>query len=189
MLVPLRLFLFYWIICNWMLQSPLKAVTCKKFIVWVFISHLTLKYQKVIWKLSLVPHIMYLKIFFYGKKVFTAGSCLQPAVLMSPSPTVPDTNRRCWCPHHQRFWNRRWWPRYHQRLKSNGTQNRWWCTFRTGGDRGGCSSGTSGIFTSVRRCRQRHRALSRRTAPRATPRAAATRSLNLCSVHVRFRCA
>jgi len=25
---------------------------------------------------------------FYGKKVFTAGSCLQPAVLMSPSPTV-----------------------------------------------------------------------------------------------------
>ena len=36
----------------------------------------------------------YMKIFFFdGKKVFTAGSCLQPAVLMSPSPTVPDMNR------------------------------------------------------------------------------------------------
>jgi len=30
-------------------------------------------------------------IFFDGKKVFTAGSCLQPAVLMSPSPTVLES--------------------------------------------------------------------------------------------------
>jgi len=55
----------------------------------------------------------------------TNGSRYEPAVMGA---------------HHQRFWNRRWWPSYHQRLKSNGTQNRWWCTFRTGGDRGGCSS-------------------------------------------------
>ena len=40
--------------------------------------------------------LLYENIFFDGKKVFTAGSCLQPAVLMSPSPTVPDTNRRWW---------------------------------------------------------------------------------------------
>ena len=98
---------------------------------------------------STMMQYYYMKIFFYGKKVFTAGSCLQPAVLMSPSPTVPDTNRRCWCPHHQRFWNRRWWPRYHQRLKSNGTQNRWWWGLRTGGDRGGCSSGTLAANYSV----------------------------------------
>ena len=100
---------------------------------------------------STMMQYYYMKIFFYGKKVFTAGSCLQPAVLMSPSPTVPDTNQRCWCPYHQRFWNRRWWPRYHQRLKSNGTQNCWWCTFRTGGDRGGCSSARSlsGIATRI----------------------------------------
>ena len=58
----------------------------------------------------------------------TNGSRYEPAVMGA---------------HHQRFWNRRWWPRYHQRLKSNGTQNRWWCTFRTGGDRGGCSSGSN----------------------------------------------
>jgi hypothetical protein len=32
--------------------------------------------------------LLYENIFFDGKKVFTAGSCLQPAVLMSPSPTV-----------------------------------------------------------------------------------------------------
>ena len=38
--------------------------------------------------------------------------------------------------HHRRFWNRRWWPCYHHRLKSNGTQNHWWCIFRTGGDQG-----------------------------------------------------
>ena len=95
---------------------------------------------------STMMQYYYMKIFFYGKKVFTAGSCLQPAVLMSPSPTVPDTNRRCWCSHHQRFWNQRWWPRYHQRLKSNGTQNRWWWGLRTGGDKGGCSSVHSKSF-------------------------------------------
>jgi len=38
--------------------------------------------------------LLYENIFFDGKKVFTAGSCIQPAVLMSTSPTVPDKNRR-----------------------------------------------------------------------------------------------
>ena len=72
----------------------------------------------------------YMKIFFLmGKR---------------SSPPVPNTNRQWWVhitngwrTHHRRFMNQRWWPRYHHRLKSNGTQNRWWCTFRTGGDRGG----------------------------------------------------
>ena len=61
-------------------------------------------------------NIIIWKYFFDGKKVFTAGSCLQPAVLMSPSPTVPDTNRRWWVhitngwrTHHRPFMNRRWW--------------------------------------------------------------------------------
>ena len=40
--------------------------------------------------------LLYGNIFFDEKKVFTAGLCLQPVVLMSPSPTVPDTNWRWW---------------------------------------------------------------------------------------------
>ena len=76
----------------------------------------------------------------------TNGSRYEPAVMGAHHQRLPHASPPVYEPavmnplHHRRFWNRRWWPRYHHRLKSNGTQNRWWCTFRTGGDRGGCSS-------------------------------------------------
>ena len=53
-------------------------------------------YNYILYILYKWCNIIIWKYFFYGKKVFTAGSCLQLAVLMSPSPTVPDTNRQWW---------------------------------------------------------------------------------------------
>ena len=88
----------------------------------------------------------YMKIFFLWEKVFIAGSRYEPAVMGAHHQRLAHASPPVYEPavmnplHHRRFLNRRWWPRYHHRLKSNGTQNRWWCTFRTSGDRGGCSS-------------------------------------------------
>ena len=106
----------------------------------------------------------YMKIFFWWEKglhrrfvsstggvdvPITNGSRYEPAVMGAHHQRLAHASPPVYEPavmnplHHRRFWNRRWWPRYHHRLKSNSTQNRWWCTFRTGGDRGGCSSASS----------------------------------------------
>ena len=110
-------------------------------------------YNYILYMLYKWCNIIKLKYFFDGKKVFTNGSRYEPAVMGAHHQRLAHASPPVYEPavmnplHHRWFWNRRWWPRYQHRLKSNGTQNRWWCTFRTGGDRGGCSSAPSSAAT------------------------------------------
>ena len=88
-------------------------------------------YNYILYMLYKWCNIIIWKYFFNGRKVFTAGSRYEPALMGAHHQRLAHASPPWWTPS---------WPRYHYRLKSNGTQNRWWCTFRTGGDRGGCSS-------------------------------------------------